>query len=60
MEEFTILFMALAPVTLSDEPDTIKWRWIANEQYSVASVYDCQFIGAIQKFPSMKVWKSAN
>jgi hypothetical protein len=58
IEEFTMLFMALAPVTLTNEPHIIKWRWTTNDQYYVASAYDCQFIGAIQKFPSRQVWKA--
>jgi hypothetical protein len=58
MEEFTMLFMALAPVSLNSNPDTIKWRWTSNGQYSVASAYKCQFTGAIQKFPSRQVWKA--
>jgi hypothetical protein len=52
LEEFVLLFMALANVSLSDEKDKITWRWIADGQYTVASTYECQFLGAMVTFPA--------
>jgi hypothetical protein len=45
-----MLFMALAPVTLTDQDDSIVWRWTTNGCYSVASAYECQFLGAMIRF----------
>jgi hypothetical protein len=41
MEEFTILFMTLAPIELTRERDKISWKWIRDGQYSFASAYNC-------------------
>jgi hypothetical protein len=47
-----MLFMALAPVVLTEDNDLIKWNWTFNGQYSVAFVYDCQFLGAMSNYPA--------
>jgi hypothetical protein len=41
LEEFTILFMALSPIELTQERDKIFWKWTSDGQYLVASTYDC-------------------
>jgi hypothetical protein len=38
---------------LSDQPDTITWKWTRDGSFSVAFGYDCQFLGAVHKIP---VW----
>jgi hypothetical protein len=53
-----MLFMALAPVTLTDQVDIITWKWTPNGQYTVASAYECQFLGAMTKFPAIDIWKA--
>jgi hypothetical protein len=58
LEEFTLLFMAMETVTLTDQPDTIKWKWTSDGNFSVASAYDCQFLGAVQRILAMDVWKA--
>jgi hypothetical protein len=50
--------MSLALVQLSDQPDSISWKWIVRGKYTVASAYECQFLGAFQKFPSLDIWKA--
>jgi DNA repair protein RadC len=40
MEEFTMLFMALANITLNDQNDQIFWKWISNGKFSVSSAYN--------------------
>jgi hypothetical protein len=57
MEEFTLLFMALASVALSDQDDRITWRWTRDGKYTVSSAYDVQFRGAYARFPASRVWK---
>jgi hypothetical protein len=39
--EFTMLFMTLSSVNLTDQEDSITWRWITNDCYTVSSAYDC-------------------
>jgi hypothetical protein len=41
--------MALSQVELTLEKDRIKWRWMADGQYTVKSAYECQFQGSIQQ-----------
>jgi hypothetical protein len=40
LEEFALLFMALEPVHLNRHKDTIRWKWTASGDFSVASTYD--------------------
>jgi hypothetical protein len=58
LEEFTMLFMALSTVTLNDQDDTISWRWTSNGCYSVAFAYECQFLGAMIRFPTADIWRA--
>jgi hypothetical protein len=58
LEEFTLLFMALAPVQLSDMHDSIRWKWKGDGKYTVVSTYECQFLVASEKFPSIDIWKA--
>jgi hypothetical protein len=58
IEEFTMLFMALESVSLTDQEDSIKWRWTVNDSYSVASAYECQFLGAMINFPATEIWRA--
>jgi hypothetical protein len=58
LEEFTLLFMALAEVNLTDQNDTIHWKWTANDKFTVASAYKCQFNGFITSFPASDIWSS--
>jgi hypothetical protein len=47
IEEFTLLFMALSSTQLSNQKDTIHWRWTGNEKFSTASAYECQFFSLL-------------
>lgn len=58
LQEFVLLFMALADVNLTDEPDVIKWRWTSNGKYTVASAYEIQFKGAAVLFPATEIWRA--
>jgi hypothetical protein len=58
LEEFVMLFMALAFVNPSEERDTITWKWIANGKYMITLAYECQFLGAMAAFPATILWKA--
>jgi hypothetical protein len=51
-----MLFMALDPISLSDQNDSITWRWTANGCYSIASAYECQFLESMISFPAADIW----
>lgn len=54
-----MLYVALSTINLTDQKDSIIWKWTADGKYSVASAYECQFQGAMTTFPAAKVWKAA-
>lgn len=58
VEEFVMLFMALSGVQLRQEKDQIFWRWTSDGKYSVASAYECQFLGSMTNFPAIKIWQA--
>jgi hypothetical protein len=58
LEEFTLLFMALSSVSLNDQKDSITWKWIANGKFSVASTYNCQFLGSMVFFSPSAIWRA--
>lgn len=58
LQEFVLLFMALADVNLSEEHDAIRWRWTPNGKYTVHSAYDIQFMGATVYFPATEIWRA--
>jgi hypothetical protein len=49
IEEFTLLVMALAEVTLNNQCDEITWKWTPYGQFSIASAYNCQFLGSVTR-----------
>jgi hypothetical protein len=53
-----MLFMVLESVSLSDQEDSITWRWKANGSYLVASAYECQFLGAMINFLAADIWRA--
>jgi hypothetical protein len=58
LEEFTMLFMTLSFVDLTDQWDTITWKWTASGKYMVSSAYECHFLGSMTNFPTPNIWKS--
>lgn len=58
MEEYVLLFSALATVTLTQEEDQISWRWTANGVYSASSAYDIQFTESYTRFKPAYLWKA--
>jgi hypothetical protein len=58
LEEFTILFMAIVDVTLTDEEETIKWKWTADGKSSASSAYEYQFLGSFTNLPAASIWNA--
>jgi hypothetical protein len=58
LEEFILLFMALAPQSLSNHSGKITWKWTTHGQYSAASTYECQFLGSMSAFSDINLWKA--
>lgn len=59
MEEFVLLYTALCSIHLTNEKDTIRWRWTSNGEYTAQPAYDVQFIGAVPQFKADIIWKAA-
>jgi hypothetical protein len=57
LEEFTLLYMALADVQLSEHKDQILWKWTPDGKYSAASAYECQFWGSTMALAA-PLWKA--
>jgi hypothetical protein len=58
IEEFILLFMAIALVQLTDQKDRILWIWTPDSIYSVSSTYEVQFRGSFAPFPAKSIWKA--
>jgi hypothetical protein len=58
LEEFTLLFMALASVELTDKKGEITWTWTVDGMYSVALAYEYQFMGVVPHFPAKQIWQA--
>jgi hypothetical protein len=58
MEEFVTSYLALTSVELTDQNDNISWIWTPYGNFSVASAYQCQFMGAVIPFPAKHIWKA--
>lgn len=46
-------------VSLTEQKDVIYWKWTADGQYSVASAYECQFLGAMTSLLATDIWIAA-
>ena len=58
--QFTELWEAIQPVVLHEQvPDTIRWRWTPNGEFSVQSAYLIQFEGRTRTWLPSTVWNSS-
>jgi hypothetical protein len=48
--------MPISAISLSDQKDKIIWKWTLNGKYTVASAYNCQFLGAMSNFHALVIW----
>jgi hypothetical protein len=58
LDEFSILFMPISDITLQNSNDMIFWKWTADRKFSVATAYECQFVGAMVSFPAPDIWQA--
>jgi hypothetical protein len=58
LEEFVLLFTTLSDIQLNEERGTITWKWTTSGEYSAASAYEAQFLGAFPAFRASAVWQA--
>jgi hypothetical protein len=58
LDEFVLLFSIPNDIHLSEEKDTIAWRWTTSGEYSVASAYAVQFLVAFPWFKASSIWQA--
>jgi hypothetical protein len=56
IEEFVLLFNTLSEIQLNENADTIFWRWTTSGEYTAASAYEAQFLGACPMFRASSIW----
>lgn len=58
MAELVTLWALIIDVNLTDEEDTILWKWIGNRIYISKSAYKAHFVGSYCTFDSTAIWKA--
>jgi hypothetical protein len=58
LEEFFLLYTTISEVHLNDQADAISWRWTATGEYTAASAYEVQFLGAYPEFRASAIWRA--
>ncbi|WVZ55170.1 hypothetical protein U9M48_005869 [Paspalum notatum var. saurae] len=58
LEEFISLWNLLEDIQLSDQEDSIQWKWTANGIYSSKSAYMAQFHGSLCTFKANLIRKA--
>ncbi|GJN28521.1 hypothetical protein PR202_gb16659 [Eleusine coracana subsp. coracana] len=53
LNELVLLFTVLNGITLTNQDDLIRWKWMANGKYSAKSAYEIQFTGLLSTFPEL-------
>jgi hypothetical protein len=56
LDEFFLLFATVSEVSLSEGRDPIIWCWTRSGEYSTASAYEAQFLGANSAFKASSIW----
>ncbi|WVZ95314.1 hypothetical protein U9M48_041096 [Paspalum notatum var. saurae] len=56
LNEFILLWNELEGVVLTDQADTIRWKWTENGIYSSKSAYLMQFKGSFCPFNAKSIW----
>ena len=49
---------AVQAIQLTDQPDSIRWKWTAHGDYSAKSAYNIQFAGSHGQFISSHIWQA--
>jgi hypothetical protein len=50
MDELFLLCTVISEVSLNDSKDSIVWKWTEHGEYTAASAYEAQFLGAFSTF----------
>jgi hypothetical protein len=58
LEEFILLFNTLGDIHLNESADIILWKWTPSEEYTAASAYEAQFLGAYPTFRASSIWRA--
>jgi hypothetical protein len=58
LREYTMLWIKLQGLDLTDEDDQIVWNLTASGKYSAASAYKVQFAGSFSPVDYSKLWRS--
>jgi hypothetical protein len=58
MAELVTIWTLIMDVQLSDDEDTIRWKWTGHGQYTTRSAYKAQLAGSLCTFNCMAIWKS--
>jgi hypothetical protein len=58
LREYTVLWIKLQGLNLSNEDDQISWNLTASGKYSSASAYKVQFAGSFSPVDYSKLWNS--
>ena len=58
MANFITLWDLVQSVQLTEEPDTIRWKWTSHGDYSAKTAYNIQFAGSHSQFQGSTIWKA--
>ncbi|RCV20137.1 hypothetical protein SETIT_4G032100v2 [Setaria italica] len=58
MSEFVVLWDLVQNVQLSDQGDSISWKWTANGQYTAKSAYLAQLQGTVSVVQGDNIWRA--
>jgi hypothetical protein len=58
LDEFLFLFPTLAEIHLTEDRDVIAWKWTMSGEYTAASTYEAQFLGAFPRYCASSIWKA--
>jgi hypothetical protein len=58
MAELVTLWSLIIVCQLTEEEDTITWRWTKHGMYTRRSAYRAQFVGSYSTFNTRAIWSS--
>jgi hypothetical protein len=58
MTELVLLWVLVSEVRLTDNEDTIRWKWTASGQYSSRFACKAQLLGYYCMFDALAIWKA--
>jgi endonuclease/exonuclease/phosphatase (EEP) superfamily protein YafD len=58
IKEFVLLFNTVSEIQLNENADTMFWRWTTSGEYTAASAYEAQFLGAYPMFRASSIWRA--